>query len=412
MILPNPRDNQFLFLDMNSFFASCEQHRRADLRGKPVAVTPTLAASGCIIAASYEAKQQGVKTGWRVGEAKKQIPGLIVLEANPKYYVTIHEQIATFLIQEITPTPLKLSVDEFAIPLDKTEQWTPNAHRLALFIKQRLETIFSPVLRCSIGIGPNIFLAKLGTELHKPNGLTVLQLHRLHHAYQQLRLRDIPGINWGMAYQLQSLGITSPLAFFGAERQFLHNAFGLTGDAWWYNLHGYRVDVQTKPTQSISHSHVLAPDKRTQTKAQPIIHKLILKVTERLRDKQLATQSVCISVRQHSSQPSHRPKKWFWEGSLQATQDPFVIARAFATAYEQAAIMAPLKVTVVATHLVPHNPNPTLFDATLKSAHLLQAMDTINNRFGRWTLEPASLLSVHGAAPNRITFRVPDFPMD
>src|SRR5438477_5035546 len=98
MDLPEPRDNQYLFLDMNAFFASCEQHRYPSLRGVPVAVTPTIAPSGCVIAASYEAKRLGVTTGCRVGEALGRIPGLTIVKADPRYYVEVHNKIANFLL--------------------------------------------------------------------------------------------------------------------------------------------------------------------------------------------------------------------------------------------------------------------------------------------------------------------------
>ncbi len=160
-----------------------------------------------------------------------------------------------------------------------------------------LATIFSAALRCSIGIGPNIFLAKLGTEIQKPNGLVCIQLHSLPPVYSQLELRDIPGINWGMSYRLHSLGIRTPLHFYQAPRTLLHNALGISGDAWWYNLHGYKVEHTDNPTQSMSHSHVMAPELRTKTKARAVLYKLHLKIIERLRHKQLAAKELTIHIK-------------------------------------------------------------------------------------------------------------------
>src|SRR3989344_9098546 len=159
--LPLPNNNRILFLDMNAFFASCEQWRDPALRFKPVGVTPTLHNSGCVIAASYEAKKLGVTTGCSVGYAKQKIPRIHIVESKPKNYVAIHETIAFFLEQEIGPQINRLSIDEFAIALDKQEQFTPNAHAVALKIKRFLRHQFDGIVRCSIGIGPNAFLAKL-----------------------------------------------------------------------------------------------------------------------------------------------------------------------------------------------------------------------------------------------------------
>ncbi len=409
MELPAPRDNQFLFLDMNAFFASCEQHHQPQLRGKPVAVTPTLAPSGCVIAASYEAKRLGVTTGCRVGEARERIPTIVVVESNHRYYASIHTQLAQFLTQEITPDLIRLSVDEFAIPLDCFEQWTPNAHALALKIKQRLAQIFSPALRCSIGIGPNLFLAKLGTEIQKPDGLVMIQLHQLVKAYEPLKLRDIPGINWGMSNQLNSLGIRTPGELFSMSRPRLHTSFGIMGDAWWYNLHGYKVDHKESPTKSMSHSHVLAPQFRTKTEARAILYKLFLKVIERLRDKHLATTRLAISIRGHH-------EYWKIDITVRPSQNPFGLFRPLAVAYDTdlPAQFRPAKITVVAWDLAPYQPSWLgLFpEDNHKIQQLFTAVDDLNSQYGRWTVKPASLLKVKDSAPNRITFRVPDFEMD
>jgi DNA polymerase-4 len=409
MELPPPRDNQYLFLDMNAFFASCEQHLHPELRGKPVAVTPTLHDSGCVIAASYEAKRLGVTTGCRVGVAKQRIPNIVIRHAEPRSYVEIHNQLHAFLLQEVTPHPIRLSVDEFGIPLTPTEQYTPNAHALALFIKTRLEAIFSPALRCSIGIGPNMFLAKLGTEVQKPNGLVVIQLHTLESAYQTLKLRDIPGINWGMSNRLHAIGIRTPVEFYQAPRVTLHNAFGIMGNAWWYNLHGYKVDVHESPTKSMSHSHVIAPAYRTKAKARPVLYKLWLKVAERLREKQLATQAVMVVIR-------HNHTKWIHSLHVRPTQSAFEIFQAMAAAYDTdlPPNIQPTQIIVVAYHLAPHENLRLEFfpEDNNKLTDLFRSVDAINHHFGRWTIKPASLLPIGNSAPNRITFRVPDFEMD
>ncbi len=409
MELPPPQDNQFLFLDMNAFFASCEQHAHPHLRGKPVVVTPTVAPSGCVIAASYEAKRLGITTGCRVGDAQRRIPNVAVIDARHTYYVEIHRRIAQFLEEEIAPSPIKLSIDEFAIPLDKQEQWTPNAHALAVRVKQRMAEIFSPALRCSIGVGPNLFLAKLGTEIQKPNGLVIIQCHTLKPAYATLRLVDIPGINHGMDTRLRSLGIRTPVEFFQAPRTLLAQAFGRLGEAWWYNLHGYRVDHAVSSTKSISHSHVLAPRLRNKQAARAVLYKLWLKVAERLREKQLATRRVVVVIRE-----SHQ--RSFFVIPVRPTQNPLAIFRTIKMNYETqlSPSIQPIKIYVVALDLQPHALArlPFFPEDSPQYDTCFQAIDKINATYGRWTVKPASLLNIHDSAPNRIAFHVPDYDMD
>ncbi len=412
MQLPAPRDNQVLFLDMNAFFASCEQHLNPELRGKPVIVAPTPGPTGSIIAASYEAKAFGARTFMKVGEAQQRCPGLIVVDSHHVHYKSIHEQIVHFLLTEVSPDTDVRSIDEFAIPLDSREQWSCNAHALALFIKQRLEELFSPALRCSIGIGPNAFLAKLGTEVQKPNGLVFMQQHSLREAIGGLKsLIDIPGINVGMSTRLHGLGIHTPQEFFDAPRPLLHAAFGISGDAWWFNLHGYRVDYKPQTMKSMSHSHVLAPKLRSKIKARAVLYKLLIKVVERLRKHEVATQQVFVKVKGYGG------GRWTKDVILLPTQNAFELFKTIAAAYddELPSYFEPYQVYVVAFRFTDTNHEQLTLPCVPKNErvpHLFDSLDTINRKHGRWTLQPASLLSIRESAPNRITFRAPTYDMD
>ncbi len=404
---------------MNAFFASCEQYLQPRLRGLPVAVTPTNHDSGCVIAASYEAKRLGVTTGCRVGDAKLKIPHIQIVDARPKEYVAIHNTIAEFLLREVGPDINRLSIDEFAVPLDKTEQWTPNAHRLAVRIKAFLSQIFDNSLHGSIGIGPNTFLAKLATDLQKPNGLVVVQTHQLEQAYTGLKLRDLPGINWGMEQRLHCIGIRTVLGFYQAREPLLRRAFGTCGTAWWHALRGYNIGVtmpgsafgfgaSLRKTKSISHSHVLAPALRTKTKARTVLYKLWIKVVDRLRDKRLGAKQVFMSARSAET-------RWTFSVTVQATQDVFRVWQAIAHNYDALPdSFEPKQMYVVVFDLAAHNPSqPTLFtDTAPKVSSAFAAVEKMNTRYGRWTVKPASLLIAGDAAPNRITFHAPDYAMD
>lgn len=417
MFLPPPQNNRVLFLDMNAFFASCEQYRQPHLRGRPVVVTPTNHDAGCVIAASYEAKQLGVTTGCRVGEARQKIPGLQVIDATPKYYVSIHNTIADYLLACIGPEIRRLSIDEFAVPLDKTEQWTPNAHKLALKIKRFMSELFEDVIHCSIGIGPNMFLAKLATDIQKPDGLVIIQTHTLEKAFQGLKLRDLPGINWGMEQRLHLIGVRDSLGFYRMAEPALRRSFGTMGTAWWHALRGYNIGATmpgsafgqgSRTTKSISHSHVLAPELRTKIKARTVLYKLWIKVAERLRHKQLGAQHIVMSARGHMD-------RWSYHITVQPTQNVFRVFQKIAEDYDKLPeSFSPKQMHVVVYDLAPHSPNqPSLFgDTGTKVASAFDATQQLNDRYGRWTVKPASLLIAGDAAPNRIAFHAPDYAMD
>ena len=114
-----PEDGQrlnWLFVDMNSYFASVEQDTRPELRGRPVAIVPMMADTTCCLAASYEAKAFGVKTGTIVADAKRLCPGLVLVEARHELYVQYHHRIVE-AVESCLPVTAVLSVDEMACRL-------------------------------------------------------------------------------------------------------------------------------------------------------------------------------------------------------------------------------------------------------------------------------------------------------
>ena len=165
---------RWLYVDFNSYFASVEQQLRPELRGKPIAVVPVETDSTSAIAASYEAKAFGVKTGTKIHEAKRLCPGLVCVLARHECYVEFHHR----LIEEIErhiPVTAVCSIDEVACRLMDNEISLERSTAIARAIKNGIANNIGPYLRCSIGIAPNRYLAKVGTELEKPDGLVVLQ---------------------------------------------------------------------------------------------------------------------------------------------------------------------------------------------------------------------------------------------
>src|SRR5208337_4195962 len=106
----------WLFVDLNSYFASVEQEVRPELRGRPVAVVPMMADTTCCIAASYQAKAHGVKTGTLVGEARRICPGLQLVEARHELYVEYHHRIVA-AVEQCVPVTAVLSIDEMGCRL-------------------------------------------------------------------------------------------------------------------------------------------------------------------------------------------------------------------------------------------------------------------------------------------------------
>ena len=197
---------QWLFLDLNAFFASCEQQETPALRGRPIIVVQTLTDSACAIAASYPAKRLGIKTGTLVREARRICADVIPVQARHRLYTDYHERILK-AVDTCLPVEKVMSIDEMACRLMGTERRVPAARELAAKVKRALREQVGECLTCSIGLAPNVFLGKVGSDIQKPDGLTVITQGNLPGVLLGLELQDVHGIGARMEQRLNRAGI-------------------------------------------------------------------------------------------------------------------------------------------------------------------------------------------------------------
>lgn len=288
----------WLFLDLNSFFASVEQQLHPELRGKPVAVVPVMTDSTCAIAASHEAKKFGIKTGTNIGEARRLCPELELVEASHGVYVEFHHEILKEIDRHF-PVHMICSIDEMACKLDAPRRPLPAAVDLAKRIKRGLRERVGECITCSIGLAPNRFLAKVASDMQKPDGLVVLLPEELPGRLLELELRDLCGIGRRMEPRLHACGIRTMADLWQAERETLHRAWGgVCGDRFWHALHG-GASEDDPPAQhrTLGHSHVLAPELRTPPQAGVVARRLLLKAASRLRRMHYRATHLHLSVR-------------------------------------------------------------------------------------------------------------------
>ena len=194
-----------LVIDYNGFFASCEQQERPELRGRPVAVAPLLAETTCVIASSYDARKHGIKVGTRVSEARLLCPGITLIEARPEIYIRYHEKLIE-AVNACLPVTEVLSIDEVRCDLPSDWRDRPRAEAVARHIKQSIRALAGECLTCSIGIAPSAWLAKIASDLQKPDGLVVIEQAELPGRLHPLALRDLPGVGANMEIRLQVPG--------------------------------------------------------------------------------------------------------------------------------------------------------------------------------------------------------------
>jgi len=286
----------WLYLDINSYFATVEQHYNPSYRNKPLIVVPLDSDTTCAIAASVEAKKLGVKTGTNVGKAKKMIPDLICVKSNHDKYRDYHHRILKEIDKHIYVDDI-LSIDECAGRLTGKFQLKENAIELVYQIKKGIINNIGANIKCSIGIAPNRFLAKIATEIEKVDGLVVLEGSDLPQKLYSLNLRSLTGIGASTYTRLLSNGINSVESLCSKDASFLKRAFGnIYGEKYYYLLRGYNVPEEKKDTQSIGNSQVLSPEMRNSENAYDVARKLLLTATSRLREKEFYANGINLEL--------------------------------------------------------------------------------------------------------------------
>ncbi len=288
---------RWLFLDLNSYFASCEQQEFPDLRNEPVIVVPFDSNATCAIAASYEAKRLGIKTGTNVGDARSICPKLRVIPARHDVYRHYHEKVIEEVIKH-TPIRKVWSIDELESPLSENHRTKEAAEGLALRIKEGLRRNVGECIRASIGLAPNSFLGKVATDMQKPNGLVTLEGHNMLDRLSTLSLRDLPGIGKNMEIRLKRGGIFTVRDLWNCDPKRARKVWGgVGGERFWYNLHG--VEVPTLPTTRgmIGHSRVLDPEFRGHDAAYQIARRLTAKAVQRMRREGFMATGFSLSVK-------------------------------------------------------------------------------------------------------------------
>lgn len=392
------RKLRYLFLDLNSYFASVEQQERPELRERPIAVVPVDTDTSFVIAASYEAKAFGIRTGTRIGDAKRMCPGLIVMKGTPHLYTHYHEKVLA-AVDHVLPVEKVCSIDEMYFRLLGPEREPALARETALRIKAALRERVGQYVRASIGIAPNIFLAKVATDMQKPDGLVVLQHDDLPQALRRLRLTDLFGINRRMEARLQAAGIFTVERLCACSVDELRIAWGsVLGEKWWYKLRGIELHDEFATGKTLGHSHVMAPNLRTDEGAKEVLLRLLQKASARLRSEGLTTQAMTVGV-------TGRPG-WQDHCRFAPTSDTVTLNERFLSMWGKRSFASPMKVSVTFYDLSkPEDVTPSLFDEAVQRAELAAAIDELNMKFGKNSVFLAGMEHARHAAPERIAFQ-------
>lgn len=305
---PHSLPRTIFLIDMNSYFATCEQQANPLLRGKPIGVGGSNLKRTVVTACSYEAKRYGVKNGMSVPEARQLCPHLLMVVGEPERYTHTTMKFLK-IFQDYSPLLEIFSIDEAFLDVTETRERFGGEIAMAREIKRRIQEEIGEMFTCSIGISYNKSLAKLAAGQMKPDGLVMVKKHldlddlvrfyaelgetkgRLLAAQDllnQVKLTDLCGIGEKIAAHLLNMGIASVRELAGTPPHRLRKHFGVYG----LFLHALaNGEDQTPvvpyweedPYRSMGHHYTIPRDVTSREELEPLLLKLSEKAGRRLR---------------------------------------------------------------------------------------------------------------------------------
>ena len=413
---------RWLYLDLNSYFASVEQQLDPALRGRPVVVAPVATDATSAIAASYEAKAFGIRTGTKIYEARALCRDLVVVPGRHEDYVRYHHRIIAEVGRHV-PVTAVCSIDEVACRLMDNENGVDKVTVLAAQIKAGIRANVGECLTSSIGVGPNRLLAKIAADMKKPDGLTILEASTLKARLSGLKLSDIPGVGRNMEKRLAAVGIVTMARLLDLDEREARLAWGsVWGERMYWLLRGAELPEVPTQSRSIGHSHVLPPDKRQADSARLVARRLVAKAATRLRRAEKRTGMIDLFVRGEGVVGGAKGPKWSGHTRLPAVMDTLSLLTAFESLWTQMrrdfAVPRYLQVGITLGELsAADGLQPGLFDSGSLDARtearrlaLSRAMDKVNQRFGRdaVTLGHDSAGAARSSGPRIAFTRIPE----
>ncbi|MBT1070299.1 DNA polymerase IV [Pelotalea chapellei] len=387
-------------IDMNAFFASVEQSANPALRGKPIAVVGS-GGRTIVTTSSYEARAFGVKTGMAVWEAKRCCPELIVVVGDNRKYTHTSSEIMS-IIRDYSPVVEVFSIDEAWVDVTGSINLFESAENIAYLIKARIKHRFD--ITCSIGIAPNKLLAKLASDLQKPDGLTIIKPEDVSRIMERMPVGSLCGIGKKTVRELKVMGINTCGELARCDQGRLTRKFGIVG-ARLKQMGEGKDDVPVIPfgeedeVKSVGHSSTLERDIDDPQEIRRFLLQLSEKVGSRARRYNVSGKTVAVYVRYAD---------FFTSFSKQTTLRSYInlsdeIYKAALALLEGVELEQPVRLLgVKLTNLKSQAEQLPLFEDDRKKLFATQAMDKLNAKFGNRAVTFGSLLPGKEKAGNHV----------
>ena len=285
-----------LHIDMDAFYASVEERDNPSLVGKPVIVGGSAEGRGVVAAANYESRKFGVHSAMAAARAKRLCPQAVFIKPRIDYYASVSRQIRD-IFEQFTPLVEPLSLDEAFLDVSGSESIFGPSAEIGRQIKQRIRAELRLV--ASVGVATNKFVAKIASDLKKPDGFVVVEPDEV-----QTFLDPLPvGRLWGVGQVTGQVFERLAIRTIGQLRQMpldtLNDLFGSSGEHYWQLAHGIddRQVVPDREAKSISSETTFAEDIADMEVLRAWLVDLVEQVARRLRQHDIKGRTVELKVR-------------------------------------------------------------------------------------------------------------------
>ncbi|MFH1508944.1 MAG: DNA polymerase IV [bacterium] len=371
-----------MHLDMDSYFATCEQQANPKLRGCPVVVTGDPKGRSVISAASKEAKKLGIKSGMPVFEAKNISPSIVFINHDFHKYKYITENIIK-IVEHYTPMVEIFSIDEVFLDLTKTHTRYGGVKNIASKIKTELKNEIGDFMTCSVGVAPNKMLAKVVSEINKPDGYYYLSARNVKTFLANLKVEEVCGIGPKTTVVINRWGAFTMGDVAKLNQVMLTDMFGV----WGYDLHRMAKGIDSSPVvpyyfsdDAKSYGHQVTLEKNTVdvNEMKAILFRLCERVARRMRKDNAFGRVARLSVRYDNF------KGFSKQTTLQFyTYDGQDIFTYVMFLFESQKLLRPVRLLGVSVSgIVVNNEQLPVLAKESKRRQLLKTIDKINDRYG------------------------------
>jgi DNA polymerase-4 len=381
-----------IHIDMDAYYASVEIRDNPQLADKPIIIGGSPTGRGVVSTANYIARKFGVHSAMPTSQAVRLCPQAILIRPRMDYYATTSEQIRK-IFQSYTDLVEPLALDEAFMDVSGSRRLFGDAVTIAKQIKSRIANEVG--LTASAGVAPNKFLAKVASDLEKPNGLVVVEPDAIQSFLDPLPVSRVWGVGAQTQKKLESYGVRTIAHLRSLSREVLKSAFGINSDHFWRLSRGLdtRPVVPDRDAKSISHETTFHHDLTDKDSLRAWLLDLTDQVARRMRRHKIVARTVHLKVRYSNFETITRSQTLD-----EPTNSTDAIARLVSDIFSQSQLEFSRGIRLIGMgvdKLTCNRPvQLTLFDQedTERSKRIDQATDQIRDKFGKLALKRGSAL--------------------